>query len=630
MQRICRRFPGVLLALLCASQAFAGPAYKELDPRRIEAISAMLRAEPAGFGQPCSDRAAWESIGARKVLGGVVAQAEGLLQKEFPKWDDAAYLDFSKTGRRPPGEAMLRARHEWLYPLVMAECLENRGRFLDRINMVLDEYAGERTWTLPAHDADLKCFNRQAYQVELASADFANDLAQTLYLLGNGIKPQTRKRVMDALEQRIFAPVRASVTTGKGNWWLTAKMNWNAVCLRGVTGAALSVLPDRDDRALFAAIGEHYSQYYMQGYGEDGYCTEGAGYWDFGFSNYIMLREQLLQSTGWKIDLFANPKVRNVALFGVRIVLEDGGAPPFGDCHFGAKPDAGIISYCNRVLGLGLKGFNTPNVRAGVAARCMNIFPNSATQARPAAAQSSDVGLRTYFDKAGVLICRPAPGSACRLGVGIKGGGNTTHSHDDVGSFAIALGDEQPVGDPGGPSFYERGTFGPKRHTYKLINSFGHPVPLIAGQLQVDATKIHPKILGTHFTDSEDLIRIDLTTAYAVPELKQLVRTMRFNRQGAGSVTIEDRYVFSSPQTFELGLPTHGTFKQVGSDTIAFTSGSQTLRAQIQTPDGFDLTSEVIQENAPPFTRVGIRLKKPVTSGAVTVVFRPATANATP
>jgi hypothetical protein len=331
-----------------------------------------------------------------------------------------------------------------------------------------------------------------------------------------------------------------------------------------------------------------------------------------------------LQSTGGQIDLFDDPKVRNVALFGVRIVLENGAAPPFGDCRFGTKPDAGIISYCNRVLKLGLTGLDQPSVRTGIAARCMNLFPNSATEAPAASQVSNDVGLRTFFEKAGVLVCRPAPNSTCRMGIGIKAGGNTTHSHDDIGSFAIALGAEQPVGDPGGPTAYEKGMFGPLRHTYKILNSFGHPVPLIAGKLQVDATKVHPKVLETKFTDAEDSISIDLTTAYDVPELRKLVRTVRFNRAGAGSITLEDRYAFSSPQTFELGLPTHGKCEQIASDTLAFTAGKEKLLAQIHTPDGFDLTSEVVEESAPPFTRVGIRLKKPVTIGDVTVVFRPA------
>ena len=60
---------------------------------------------------------------------------------------------------------------------------------------------------------------------------------------------------MATMEQRIFAPLRESFHTGQGNGWLHAEMNWNPVCLAGPVGAALTVLPDRNDRALFAAAG---------------------------------------------------------------------------------------------------------------------------------------------------------------------------------------------------------------------------------------------------------------------------------------------------------------------------------------------------------------------------------------
>ena len=46
-------------ALLVAKLVCAEP-YPELDNARIGAIARMLPAEPAGFGVPCSNRAAWE------------------------------------------------------------------------------------------------------------------------------------------------------------------------------------------------------------------------------------------------------------------------------------------------------------------------------------------------------------------------------------------------------------------------------------------------------------------------------------------------------------------------------------------------------------------------------------------
>ncbi len=210
------------------------------------------------------------------------------------------------------------------------------------------------------------------------------------------------------------------------------------------------------------------------------------------------------------------------------------------------------------------------------------------------------------------------------MGICIKAGGNGSHSHNDAGSFAIALDGEQPVGDPGGPHAYQSDTFGPNRYKNKLFNSFGHPVPVVAGQLQLDATKVHPKVLSHDFTDGADEIVIDLTRSYPVSELRSLVRSMHYQRSGRGSIVLEDKFSFSKPSAFELGLPTHGAWRQIDARTIEFRIGKARLQAVIDTPDGFDVASETIEENCPPFPRLGIRLKKPLSEGAVRVTFRPA------
>jgi hypothetical protein len=58
--------------------------------------------------------------------------------------------------------------------------------------------------------------------------------------------------------------------------------------------------------------------------------------------------------------------------------------------------------------------------------------------------------------------------------------------------------------DSGGPFAYNNRTFSPERYTYKILNSVGHPVPVVAGQLQRDATKVHPRVLKTSFNDDQD------------------------------------------------------------------------------------------------------------------------------
>jgi len=607
----------------------AGP-YEELDNKRISQIEAMLPAQPAGFGRPVADRVFWSSAMTREAASNVLAEAEGLLGKDFPAWSDELYQEFSRNGTRPPAEKMLRARSAWLCPLVVAECLENQGRFLPTINKVLREYASEPTWVLPAHDWGLENFHGQKCTIDLRSSEFGAELAEAVYLLGDKLDPDVRKQVAKAIEDRLFAPFRQNLITGKGHHWLGSKAqpvqnNWNAVCLGGVAGAARTLMPDRHERAVFLAAGEHYSQYFINGFRADGYCEEGAGYWGYGFGKYVLLREILADATVGRIDLFANPKIRKIAEYGIEIQMMDGLAPPFADCRFGTKADAGLVAYCQRTLGLGNPSDEAKNapIRKSLSELFKSETPCMASRGKKDRREGM-AGLRSFFDVVGVLICRPAPSESSRISAAIKAGGNGSHSHNDIGSFVIAIGGTQLVGDPGGPYAYDNKTFGPERYERKILNSFGHPVPVVAGQLQVDATKVHPKVLKTKFADGRDEIQIDLKSAYTVPDLKKLVRTLSYSRAGAGEVVIRDAVSFGRPETFEVAIPTLGSFRRVGDRGIEFEFEGRKLFAEVQTPDGFELTTERIEElGAPAFTRLGFKLSKPVTSAEVTVTFRP-------
>lgn len=73
---------------------------------------------------------------------------------------------------------------------------------------------------------------------------------------------------------------------------------------------------------------------------------------------------------------------------------------------------------------------------------------------RQALQEGSD-SLRAYYEKAGILVARPAKGSSCTLAVSAKGGNNAeNHNHNDIGSYAVALGKCTMVGDQGGPFSY--------------------------------------------------------------------------------------------------------------------------------------------------------------------------------
>jgi hypothetical protein len=603
------RYAGIFaLVLLLVAPASAFAEYPELSAARIAAIAQMLPDKPAGFGVPCSDRTAWEAVA--QFYQGSVRQAATLIADPLPGWDDNAYLRFSRDGDRKDGEAMLRRHTGQLTPLVLAECSEWNGRFLPRIAEQLDAISTEASWTLPAHDAKLENFRQTRYYVDLNAAALGHSVAEALYLLGDKIPEATRQRAMAALELHIFAPTRHSFAGQDRDWWLAAKHNWNAVCLNGVTDAALTVLPSRKDRALFATAAEHWVANYLDSFSDSGYDDEGIGYWGYGFSNYEELREQLWLSTGGKLDLYDNPKARKAALFGFQFQMLPGVYADYGDAHFMSRPDPAFLAAIDRIFRLGVFPDDLSRMRSGrfdnLPVAALAGFPNDSQRYDRGENATDLLGLRTWYGDSGILVDRPAPDGD--LAIVIKSAGNGNHSHNDIGSYSIGLKRTQPVGDPGGPSFYTADTFSSKRYDSRLLNSFGHPVPEIDGKLQRLATAVHPQVLFTSFTPQEDTITMDITAAYDVASLHKLIRTMRYSRAAGGSVELVDQFDIAQSADIVESFPTHGTCRRIDAKTLQIDLEDAHLLVTIDAPAEFVVTQEKVDDYGNPFTRVGAAL----------------------
>jgi hypothetical protein len=612
----------LLLATALPALAQTSPLkYPELSEARRAAIARMLPVKPAGFGVPCANRAAWKP--AAQYFQSSIERAETFIAALLPPWEDAAYLRYSRDGDRNEGQAMLGHHTGQLTPLILAECSEWKGRFLPRIAEQLDAISAEPSWTLAAHDPQLLNFHRTRYYVDLNAATLGHSVAEALYLLGDKIPVATRKRAMAALELHVFGPMRRAYAGQEQTYieWLTVKHNWNAVCHNGVTDAALTILPSRADRALFAAAAEKWAPNYLDSFSDSGYDNEGIGYWVYGFSNYDELREHLWYSTGGKIDLYNNPHARKAALFGFQFAMLPGVYADFGDAHFGYKPDQAFLAVIDRTFGLGvfpddlatMRGDHSGTLPAAVYA----AFPNKSQRHDPGASAAELKGPRAWYPENGILVDRSAPNGD--LAITIKAGGNGNHSHNDVGSYSIGLNTTQIVGDPGGPTDYIADTFSPKRYTYRLLNSFGHPVPEVDGKLQLEATTVHPTVVSTKFTDQQDTIVMDITPAYDDPNLKKLLRTMQYSR-ASGSVDITDEFDIAGPADIVESFPTHGVMKKIDAKTIQIDYEDAHIQIAIDAPGGFTLTQEKVDDMGNPFTRIGARLHLPA-SGKVVMHF---------
>jgi hypothetical protein len=435
---------------------------------------------------------------------------------------------------------------------------------------------------------------------------------------------------MVKLRERIFDPYHKAVEgTGPRQWWITAEMNWNSVCNAGVIAAALAVCPDRSERAFFVAAAEKYSQDYLRGFGGDGYCAEGMGYWNYGFGNYIQLCETVFQATKGGVDLYNLKGAREAALYPVRIRLLNDTYPVYADCPLNAKPDPALMSYINRRYELVLKDFAIPDlttISGGLISSLMYSCPNSAT-AKPIATGRDFYELRSLFEHGGVLNCRPLPGSPCRMAVSFKGGHNAEpHNHNDLGTFVVVVGKESLILDPGGEVYTAR-TFSKDRYQSKLLNSYGHPVPVIAGKLQRPGADARAVIITKTFSDQSDTYAMDLRSAYEVPALQALKRTFVYSRAGADALTVTDDFSFSTPQTFGSALITYGQWKKITAKELLIYKNREAVRVTIDT-DGapFTITEEVINEETQSKeqpTRIGIDLTSPQLKGRVVFTITP-------
>jgi len=600
-----------------------------VDMQRVMQITAMLPDKPRGFGENYHNREAWDNLSNDPDYQKVIKSAEDLLDKPFPAWNDDAYLTYFTAGTRPEGEKMLRDRSGWLAPLVVAECLENKGRFVPTIEMVLKELIRQKSWTLPAHDSKKQNFEGRNYTVDLNVAGFGHSVAQALYLLDDKLSPAMRKDVLNALYTRMFNPVMRTIETKNGDhWWLTTTNNWNAVCLAGVTGAALAAIPEKEERARFVAIGERYSKNSVAGFLNDGYCSEGLGYFSYGFGHYIILREEILQATNEAIDLFSDDKIKRIAAYAPNMEIMNDIYPSIADCRVGVKAPSDILWYCSRNLGLGLAKYDELQVKGSpgnLVSGLMYAFPNSASQSKAVSGDTQLApGIRSYFNYAGVLIVRPLEGSRGIIAAALKGGNNAEHhNHNDVGSYTIVVGDELLMGDPGGPFMYRSNTFGPERYTaYKNLASYGHPVPLVAGEQQFAGREAQAKVLQTSFSDKKDVFVMDISSAYNVPDLK-LIRSFTYDRRDLGKLIVRDEFSFNKDEIFETALITRAKCKQIGKNKLEFSGEKNKMIATIHAPGEYEISYEAIQQDYPEFTRIAIRLKNPVKSGIVEIEFKP-------
>jgi len=180
--------------------------------------------------------------------------------------------------------------------------------------------------------------------------------------------------------------------------------------------------------------------------------------------------------------------------------------------------------------------------------------------------------------------------------------------------------------DPGGEIYTAR-TFSGHRYDSKVLSSYGHAVPVIAGQLQRTGADARAVVLRADFREAEDTLVLDIRSAYAAPELKRLQRTFVFRRGKSAALTVHDEVAFSEPRSFETAVVTWGNWKKLSQSELLLSDEGGAVRVKIDTGgEPFKITEERLQEDVPTRTkplRLGIALNSPVKTAVVQFTITP-------
>ena len=611
--------------------------YPELSQKRIAELEALLPEKPTGVGHPASDRTAWNRLAATEDAQNFIKIAEELLDTAFPELPDDLFLEFRKNGNRRNYERVNSRRIAMINTLVLAECLEYKGRFLPKLEEFIDQYLSQKSWVLPAHDYSLKNFNDEAPFPDLVSSSIACMLAYIVWFLQDKLSPRIRERIRHETMHRAIGPYQRVYRGEVGKLevemiWTVSPSNWNAVCTSNMLSAILILLEDRHDRAEALAAMETSNRFFYKGFTADGYCSEGVGYWRYGFGHFLTMAEIVLAATNGKLDILNDdPVIRKCCEYPRNIIIVDDIAPAYADCAFNnsfgdanlaiiqrhfpellSKPaPKPLLLDCKNLV----DGLPTTNLIGFAIFAFADDKPVDASIIPP-------IPPLSFFQDAGVLICRAIDKQGKRFGASIKGGhNNELHNHNDVGSYVIVSNKSALVADYGG-EIYTKRTFSKDRYLGKMLNSYGHNVPVVAGQLQKTGPDAKGIVEETLFTDEQSSILFDMTSCYDVKDLVSLKRRFTFDRVNF-KVIVTDTVEFRTPQSFEDAILTNSNYRVNSKSQIQFYDENNSLTANIAVR-GADWTieSDYIENTvkiSP--TRFGIKLDNPVLKATVTCVF---------
>jgi len=519
---------------------------------------------PVGFAPfpGAINRAAWNAL-PQEAHAKLIEQGNIAIESPWPALAVTDYLDFSRTGRRIPFEKKYFARRQLLNDLVMAECAEGQGRYLDAIADAVWAICEESGWQLPAHNTYVRDMPQIPLPdparpvLDLFACETAASLALVYHLLGDSLKttvPGITQRILAELTHRIVTPY---IT--QHFWWMgrddEPMLNWTPWCTQNVLLVA-AVTPQTDeDRKAICAKAAYSLDCFVKDYGDDGCCDEGAKYYSHAALCLFAAMEILDGMTGGHFaTLYQVKKIRNMADFIRQMQVADDYYINFADCPaileppgaleflFGQRTGNGALAAFG-LAGAARRGLYEPSADLSLYTRLTTLFCMDEINRSQ---EKLEAPTDKYFASAGVFVARDS-----RFCLAVKSGDNDdNHNHNDVGSITLYL-DGKPMLIDVGVGSYTRDTFSPRRYEIWTMQSGYHNLPTFGGVMQAAGAEYAAKDVQCCFDDNEARISMDIAGAYPAEAGVASYRRTVWLQKGV-SVFVTDEYVGERPAALSL------------------------------------------------------------------------------
>lgn len=422
-----------------------------------------------------------------------------------------------------------------LHTLFMAYIITEDEKYLEPLADIIWNICDFESWSIPAHVSEKLPIEERRRNLDLCSTILGYRISEVLYFIGDKLPELVVRRAKAEVQYRIIDSFRDAKP--ERYFWLTTTNNWAAVCIASVLCSYLYLATEEEIEAQLPRM-MGIADNYLCGFEDDGCCTEGYAYWNYGFSFFCLFAKMLSDYTDGKINYFEKEKVHKIAMFQQNILLNAEQCLSFSDGGLTFEPYAWLSHF--------LKGVYPDMQLPALPAECHTdhasaplsyaapiryiIWTNPDYVGASLEPKSHIFGNAEWFLHHGK-----------NYALGAKAGHNDEfHNHNDVGSFLISKNGRVTFCDPGGGE-YTKDYFGPNRYSIFVTSGRAHSVPIINGEYQAFG-----KREGGVLIANEDRFKFSMKGGYTVDIISSLVRDFECLEDG---VRLTDTYEFTETPT---------------------------------------------------------------------------------